>query len=141
MRTRTVEDLSASPPPARPTNRKQRTVTRTSLQRQRQPTAEPTARPPSPAPSVECEASPLRSASTPAVRTTVSVSVRRFLAALRPSMRELAPVFALAGVRDRACLEALVAMIHAEQRAFLDRLPLNMFQSEVVLNGLAARRL
>ena len=55
-------------------------------------------------------------------------------------MQELTTVFALAGVRDRACLEALVAMTRVKQRAFLDHLPLNMFQREVVLNGLAARR-
>ena len=108
----------------------------------RQPTAEAIMRPRSPSSSPERDASPRKKAPKPppVIRMTVSVSVRRFLAALRPSMQELTTVFTLAGVRDRACLEALVAMTHAEQRAFLERLPLNMFQREVVLNGFAARR-
>ena len=55
-------------------------------------------------------------------------------------MSELATLLAHAGVRDRACLEGLVAMTEAQQRAFLERLPLNLFQREVLLNGLVARR-
>ncbi|GJE90332.1 hypothetical protein PsYK624_064620 [Phanerochaete sordida] len=135
-RSHNAEDVSTSA--SRPSTRLAhgtRMPTRTSPQRQRQPSAEVPVQPSSPSPELMNGPSP-----TSAVRTTVSASVRRFLASLRPSMRELAMVFALAGVRDRACLEALVAMTHAEQSAFLDRLPLNMFQREVVLDGLAARR-
>ena len=55
-------------------------------------------------------------------------------------MLELAPLLTHAGVKDRACLEALVAMTDAQQRAFLERLPLNLFQREVIRDGLVARR-
>ncbi|GJE90339.1 hypothetical protein PsYK624_064700 [Phanerochaete sordida] len=126
------------------TLRKQR-VPVVPVQRTRQPIAELTARSSTPAREHECQSSPPRNLAKPTApaascTTEASVAVRRFLASLCPSMKELAAVFGLAGVRDRACLAALVAMTDVQQRAFLERLPLNLFQQEVVQNGLAARR-
>lgn len=127
------ERLSAPPqPPAQPVLR-QRPEKPARMYMQARPAALPNQ--PHPLPSA---GSALAAAGNRVM--TPSVSVRRFLASLRPSMIELAPVLTLAGIADRVCLDSLIAMTHVQQRAFLDRLPLNLFQQEVIHHGLVSRR-
>lgn len=74
------------------------------------------------------------------LRPPMQPTVRAFVASIRPPMPELAPVLMQGGVRDKACLAQLIAMTEAQQRALLERLPLNVFQVQIVCNALAELR-
>ena len=55
-------------------------------------------------------------------------------------MEGLLPVFVQGGITDRACFNGLVLMTNAQQKQYLDGLPLNQFQNRIILNGLSALR-
>lgn len=78
----------------------------------------------------------LRSASPPATYSA-KPTVRGLVASIRPPMPEIAPILIQGGVRDKACLAVLIAMTEVQQRAVLERLPLNVFQVQVLCNALA----
>lgn len=63
-------------------------------------------------------------------------TVRQFLASLQPPLDELAPILAQGGIRNTAHLESFIAMTEAQQRAVLERLPLTVFQVQMICNAL-----
>ena len=94
---------------------------------------------PAPAPAPAVDDGPAHTVSSHAGGGRNSV-VRRFLASLQPPLDELTPILVQGGVRDRACLDSLMAMNGTQQRSMLERLPLTSFQVQLILNALEERR-
>ncbi|KIP03584.1 hypothetical protein PHLGIDRAFT_234969 [Phlebiopsis gigantea 11061_1 CR5-6] len=67
-------------------------------------------------------------------------SVRRFLASLEPPMEDITSIFIQGGVCNTACLKALIAMTERQQRSVLERLPLTVFQVQLICNALEEHR-
>ena len=63
-------------------------------------------------------------------------SVRQFLAAMRPPLDEFTAILVQGGIHNQECLEALIAMSEKQQRGVLERLPLTVFQVQVICNAL-----
>ena len=66
-------------------------------------------------------------------------TIRRFLASIQPPLDDITPILVQGGVRDKACLDSLTAMTEVQQRAMLERLPLTVFQVQLICNALEER--